>query len=211
LRRCARWGRRSSSTGASTFRRGTRAVPEFAAERWRPRRPLRQRAAAERGVSTSDARVCSSPSRRSTSASSRRRRQGAAAACVVRQRPSVPRIEVIAVQSISRRRLPLVSLAARLGDIHTFAEGASYTCRFRAPTTDLWASISTTFQNPLVSEDEILIATVQLLDLTAHLVEPRGRAPLAAALSRKAHWRQLRRPVRHRLQLHPGATPRAPA
>ena len=105
---------------------------------------------------------------------------GAAGACIsakaIRQR-----IEVIGVQSDAA---PAAYRAWREGKLvedamGTFAEGLQTRVAFELPQRILAQHLD---DFVLVSDDELRLATLRLIELTRNLVEPAGAAPLAAAL-----------------------------
>ncbi|MBV9944004.1 MAG: threonine/serine dehydratase [Solirubrobacterales bacterium] len=110
---------------------------------------------------------------------------GAAGACIVAKAID-PRIVVIGVQAQAapaayrawRERRPVAD------EMHTFAEGLQTRVSFELPQRILAEHLD---DFVLVSDDELRVATLQLIELTRTLVEPAGAAPLAAVL--KLHER----------------------
>jgi len=105
---------------------------------------------------------------------------GAAGACIVAKAIN-PRIVVIGVQSEAapaayrawRERRPVSD------EMHTFAEGLQTRVSFELPQSILAQHLD---DFVLVTDDELRVATLQLIELTRTLVEPAAAAPLAAAL-----------------------------
>jgi threonine dehydratase len=103
---------------------------------------------------------------------------GAAGACVV-AKALAPEVEVIAVQSDAAPAAYRSWKGRRLAEDanETFAEGLATRVGFELTQTILWELLD---DFVLVSDDEIRVAMVRMIESTRNLVEAAGAAPLAA-------------------------------